>query len=130
MSDVGDDVLAEFHRYEQALVAGDLEVMGEIFADSPELVRFGICDLQVGSAEVAQWRLHHGQVPAGRRLFDTRVMAVGTDAAVVTTLFDYPGGSQIGRQSQTWQRSESGWRVVHAHVSMVDKQSMFANRLP
>lgn len=113
------EVLAEFHRYEAALVAGDLDVMGEVFTDSPELVRFGIADLQVGSAEVAQWRLRQPPPAPGRRLFDTRVMAVGPDAAVVTTLFDYPGQTSVGRQSQTWLRTDEGWRVVHAHVSVV-----------
>ena len=117
--DVSAEVLAEFHRYEEALVAGDLEVMGELFADSPGLVRFGITDLQVGSAQVAEWRRHQPPLPAGRRLFDTRVMALGPDVAVVTTLFDYPGETSVGRQSQTWQRMEEGWRVVHAHVSVV-----------
>ena len=117
--EVAAQVLAAFHRYEDALVAVDLEVMGELFADSPDLVRFGICDLQVGSAEVAQWRKTQPPLPAGRHLFDTRVLTLGPDVAVVTTLFDYPGQTSVGRQSQTWHRTEEGWRVVHAHVSVV-----------
>jgi hypothetical protein len=113
------EVLAGFHRYEAALVAGDIDVMGELFADSPELVRFGITDLQVGSAELEKWRHREPPLPPGRRLFDTRVMAVGPDAAVITTLFDYPGRTWVGRQSQTWHRTEAGWKIVHAHVSVV-----------
>jgi hypothetical protein len=36
---------------------------------------------------------------------------------VVTTLFRYPGTVSIGRQSQTWLRTDVGWRIVNAHVS-------------
>jgi len=35
----------------------------------------------------------------------------------VTTLFGYPGGDVLGRQSQTWVRLAEGWRIVTAHVS-------------
>ncbi len=113
------DVMAAFHRYETALVAGDVDVMGELFADDPELVRFGISDMQVGSAALAEWRRRQPPLPVGRRLFDTRLTPLGTDAAVVTTLFDYPGQPAVGRQSQVWQRTAAGWRIVSAHVSMV-----------
>jgi hypothetical protein len=115
------EVLAAFHRYEGALRDGDVAVMTDSFADSPELIRFGITDLQVGSAEVVRWRLSQPPLPAGRHLFDTRVMVLSPEIAVVTTLFDYPGESSVGRQSQTWKRSEKGWQVVHAHVSVVEK---------
>ena len=37
-------VLEAFARYEEALVRGDVAVMTELFADSPDLVRFGITD--------------------------------------------------------------------------------------
>jgi hypothetical protein len=121
VTDIKAEVLAAFHRYEDALRDGDVAVMTESFADSPELIRFGIADLQVGSAEVAQWRLSQPPLPPGRHLFDTRVTVVSPEVAVVTTLFDYPGDSGIGRQSQTWQHSEKGWQVVHAHVSVVEK---------
>lgn len=45
----------------------------------------------------------------------------GRDFAVVSTLFQRvtnPG--KIGRQMQTWVRFASGWRVVAAHVSVID----------
>ena len=61
----------------------------------------------------------HPSVPAGRRLRDTRIVAVDDSAAVVTTLFGYPDGAVEGRQSQTWFRFPDGWRIVAAHVSEV-----------
>jgi hypothetical protein len=30
------------------------------------------------------------------------------------------GSKKIGRQSQTWLRLPEGWRVVAAHVSLID----------
>ncbi|MFT8366294.1 MAG: AtzH-like domain-containing protein, partial [Gluconobacter cerinus] len=29
------------------------------------------------------------------------------------------GGSKIGRQSQTWFRTQNGWKILAAHVSLM-----------
>jgi hypothetical protein len=110
-------VRAAFARYERALVAGDVAVLTELFWADPRCVRFGVTDRQQGGAEIAAWRAAHPSVPPGRRLWDTRVIAVDDHTAVVTTLFDYPDGAVEGRQSQTWVRFAEGWRIVAAHVA-------------
>ncbi len=112
-------VRAAFDRYEQALVRGDVAVLTELFWDDLRCVRFGVADRQDGAAAIAEWRRAHPSVPAGRRLSDTRIVAVDDSAAVVTTLFGYPDGAVEGRQSQTWFRFPDGWRIVAAHVSEV-----------
>ena len=112
-------VRAAFDRYERALADGDLAVLTELFWDDERCVRFGVVDRQQGAAEIAAWRRSHPSVPAGRRLTDTRVLAVDDRTAVVTTLFGYPDGAVDGRQSQTWVRFAEGWRIVAAHVSEV-----------
>lgn len=112
-------VRAAFERYERALVDGDVAVLTELFWADPRCVRFGVADRQVGAAAIAEWRQAHPSVPAGRRLHDTRVVAIDDTAAVVTTLFSYPDGVVEGRQSQTWFRFAHGWRIVAAHVSEV-----------
>jgi len=113
------DVIAEvteaFEAYERALVADDVEAMLDFFAG--RALRFGIADQQAGLAEQRRWRRAQPPLPAGRHLKDTEVRAYGRDAAVVTTLFGYPGSDVLGRQSQTWIRLPEGWRIVHAHVS-------------
>ena len=46
----------------------------------------------------------------------------GRDCAVASTLFhraSVPG--KVGRQMQTWVRFPEGWRVVAAHVSVIDE---------
>jgi AtzH-like len=117
--DVVADGRAAFERYERALTAGDVAVLGELFWDDPRCVRFGVADRQQGAAAIAAWRARHPSVPAGRRLTDTRILAIDDRTAVVTTLFGYPDGAVEGRQSQTWARFDDGWRVVAAHVSEV-----------
>jgi hypothetical protein len=116
-ADVVAEVTEAFHTYEKALVDGDNETLVGYFWDDPALVRFGLADEQRGYAELSAWRLEQAPVPPGRRLYDTVVTTFGTDAAVVTTGFDYPAGQAPGRQSQTWMRTPAGWRIVSAHVS-------------
>jgi hypothetical protein len=113
------DVAAAFGRYERALADGDVVVLTGLFWDDARCVRFGVADRQQGAGEIAAWRRDHPSVPAGRRLSDTRVVAVDDRTAVVTTLFGYPDGAIEGRQSQTWVRFADGWRIVAAHVSEV-----------
>jgi ketosteroid isomerase-like protein len=117
---VADEVRKVFARYEQALREADVAVLTELFWDDPRCVRYGVADRQHGAIEIAAWRREHPGVPAGRTLRDTVVLALGPDAAVVSTLFGYPGHAAEGRQTQTWARTADGWRIVAAHVSEVD----------
>jgi hypothetical protein len=50
------------------------------------------------------------------------ITAYGRDTAVASTLFyreSAPG--RVGRQMQTWVRFPEGWRIVAAHVSIIDE---------
>ncbi|NMO92862.1 DUF3225 domain-containing protein [Actinomycetospora sp. TBRC 11914] len=113
------EVREVFDRYERALREADVAVLTELFWDDPRCVRYGVADRQQGAAEIATWRREHPGVPPGRTLRDTVVLALGPDAAVVSTLFGYPGVAAEGRQTQTWARTREGWRIVAAHVSEV-----------
>lgn len=117
--EVAAEVLAAFASYEDALRRDDRATILCWFWDAPETVRFGIADRQNGVDELRAWRAEQPPVPAGRTLAETRVTTFGTDYAVVTTLFTYPSGAALGRQSQTWVRFDVGWRVVSAHVSQL-----------
>lgn len=111
------EVHAVFERYEAALVGNDIDTLIELFFDSPETVRYGIDDVQRGHAAVAAFRRGEGQASPPRRLVDTVITTFGDDVAVANTQFLPDGTSVIGRQSQTWIRTDAGWRVVSAHVS-------------
>jgi len=111
------EVAAAYTAYEVALSRGDVAAMDSWFADDVRTVRFGVAEEQWGAEEVRRWRSIAPQVPAGRRLGETKIDLWTANLAVVTTLFRYPGSVRVGRQSQTWLLTDVGWRIIHAHVS-------------
>jgi hypothetical protein len=128
LPDVVAEVRAVFARYEAALLANDLDVLDELFWDSPATVRYGFADVQHGFAEVTAFRRSLPRQSAPRRLVHTVITTFGHDVATVWTQFVFdergqeaPDGhgmaARVGRQSQTWARVDGGWRVVAAHVS-------------
>ena len=63
--------------------------------------------------------------PAGlaRKIAGTVITTYGRNTAVASTLFyrdSAPG--KVGRQMQTWVRFGEGWRIVAAHVSIIDEK--------
>jgi hypothetical protein len=112
------EVTAVFHAYERALLAHDAPVLDAMFLHSDRTVRYGVSEIQYGIDEVRRFRA--AQKPFDRTLSRTTITTYGRDFAVASTLFhrdDFPG--QVGRQMQTWVRTESGWRVAAAHISMM-----------
>ena len=50
------------------------------------------------------------------------ITTYGRDLAMASTLFRRPSApGKIGRQMQTWVRFPYGWRIVAAHVSVIDE---------
>ena len=115
------EVTAAFHRYEAALVANDVAALDDFFWDSPMAVRYGVTENLYGRAAIASFRRSRA-VPAGasRQLSDTVITTYGRDYATAHTLFRWQGSLRVGRQSQTWLRTEAGWRIVGAHVSYLE----------
>jgi ketosteroid isomerase-like protein len=111
------EVRAEFERYETALVANDREALVEFFLDSPTTVRYGIDDAQYGHEELASFRRSQAVATPLRDLQRTVITTFGRELAVANTEFVPHGSDVIGRQSQTWLRTDDGWKVVSAHVS-------------
>ena len=114
------EVTAVFARYEQALVTNDVEVLDELFFDSPLTVRYGAAENLVGIEAIRTFRLARPATGLARRLANTVITTYGHDAATAMTEFHRDGSTKIGRQSQTWVRMPQGWRVVAAHVSVID----------
>ena len=111
------EVRAEFERYETALVANDREALVEFFLDSPTTVRYGIDDAQYGHEELAAFRRSQAVATPPRDLQRTVITTFGRDLAVANTEFVPHGADVVGRQTQTWMRTDHGWKVVSAHVS-------------
>ena len=117
------EVLAEmtavFARYEDALVNNRIDVLDELFWDSPQTVRYGVAENLVGIEAIRAFRAARPAVGLARRLSNTVITTYGRDAATTMTEFHRDGSALVGRQSQTWIRTTDGWRVVAAHVSLV-----------
>jgi len=54
-----------------------------------------------------------------RRLINTVITAYGRDFATANTEFQRVGSTLTGRQSHVWLRTEDGWRIAAAHVSLM-----------
>jgi hypothetical protein len=115
------EVRAAFDRYEKALGDNDVAALNATFRDDPRTIRYGGTENLYGYREIESFRV--ARVPPGaRKISRTVISTYGRDHAVASTLFrrdSAPG--KIGRQMQTWVRFTEGWRVVAAHVSVIDE---------
>jgi hypothetical protein len=114
------EVEAAFRRYEVALTTNDVAVLGELFWDSPRTIRYGIGENLYGYSEIRSFRAARSPVGLMRSLSGTVITTYGDDFATASTLFQRDGSAKLGRQMQTWVRMPDGWRVVCAHVSLID----------
>ena len=113
------EVTAVFARYEDALVNNKVEVLDELFWDSPATVRYGVAENLIGIDAIRAFRAARLATGLARRLANTVITTYGRDTATAMTEFQRDGSTRIGRQSQTWVRMPQGWRVVAAHVSLI-----------
>ena len=119
--DVVAEVSAEFQRYERALMANDVPALNAFFRVDPRTIRYGAAEILHGNAEISAFRTARSPVGLARTLSRTVITAYGRDCAVASTLYHRPSSPcKIGRQMQTWVRLPEGWRIVAAHVSMID----------
>jgi len=114
------EVRAAFERYEDALVNNRVAVLDELFWRSPHTVRYGAGESLHGYDEIAAFRAARSPLGLARTLSRTVITTFGRDVATAMTEFRREGRPQLGRQSQTWVRFPEGWRVVAAHVSLIE----------
>jgi hypothetical protein len=115
------EVRAAFERYERALVGNDVEALGSLFHEDPRTIRYGGGENLYGYAEIAAFRAARSPQGLARDLARTVITTYGRDFAIASTLFtriSVPG--KIGRQMQTWVKFGDEWKVVAAHVSIID----------
>ena len=118
------EVLAEirtlFDDYERALMRNDVAALNGYFWRDPALTRYGIADKQLGYEALAAFRAATPAPDFTRELHDTRLTTFGRDMAVAQTEFTRSDSPKRGFQTQTWVRFADGWKIVSAHVSMID----------
>jgi len=121
LPEVVAEVRAAFDRYEKALGENDVATLNATFRNDPRTIRYGGTENLYGYAEIESFRV--ARTPPGPRTISKTVISTyGRDHAVASTLYhraSVPG--KVGRQMQTWVRFPEGWRVVAAHVSLIDE---------
>ncbi len=124
------EVVAEvekaFARYERALVANDIAELDALFWKSPHTLRYGATENLYGYDEIAAFRAHRPATNLARDLLKTVITTYGRDFATANAEFRRIGST--GRQSQVWLRTDDGWRVVAAHVSLLQEPPSAASR--
>jgi Protein of unknown function (DUF3225) len=116
------EVTEQFARYEKALVTNDVAVLDALFHADARTLRYGIGENLYGYDAITAFRAARSPVGLMRKTDRTIITAYGRDTAVASTLFyrdSTPG--RVGRQMQTWVRFAEGWKIVAAHVSVIDE---------
>jgi hypothetical protein len=120
LPEVLTEVSAVFLRYEQALVSNDVAVLDELFWNSPHTLRYGATENLYGYDAIRDFRAGRSPQGLARELLKTVITTYGRDFATANTEFQRKGSGRTGRQSQSWLRTKQGWRVVAAHVSLIE----------
>ena len=121
LPEVHAEVEAAFAAYETALVSNDVETLQRLFWRSEHTIRYGSAENLYGSDEISAFRQARPPIGLARRISRTVITTYGREFATASTLFErdtVPG--KVGRQMQTWVKMPEGWRVVAAHVSLID----------
>jgi hypothetical protein len=121
LPDVVAEVRAAFESYETALVSNDVGSLDAMFHNDPRTIRYGGAENLYGYGEIQAFRAARSPAGLQRSLSKTVITTYGRDHAIASTLFhrvSMPG--KVGRQMQTWVRFDGNWRVVAAHVSIID----------
>jgi len=122
LPEVLTEVTEQFARYEKALVSNDVAVLDELFRNDARTLRYGIGENLYGYDAITAFRAARSPAGLMRKTAQTVITSYGRDTAIASTLFyrdSAPG--RVGRQMQTWVRFAEGWKIVAAHVSIIDE---------
>jgi len=115
------EVTAAFRRYEDALLSNRPEVLDELFYDSPQTIRYGVAENLYGYTDINAYRARRAAAggAAQRKVLREEIATFGNDVGTTNIEFERPATGLKGRQSQTWMRTAQGWRIIAAHVSIL-----------
>lgn len=121
LPEVVAEVRKAFDAYEVALVNNDVDALNRMFRDDRRTIRYGVNEVLYGYDAIKSFRVARSPVGLGRTISQTVITTYGRDFATASTLYERPSAAgKIGRQMQTWVKFPEGWRVVAAHVSLMD----------
>ncbi len=122
LPEIHAEVEAAFARYEAALVTNDVATLDALFWDDPLTIRYGITENLYGIDAIRAFRAARSPAGLARTISQTVITTYGTELATASTLFHRPSvPGKVGRQMQTWMRTPAGWKVVAAHVSLIEE---------
>ena len=115
------ELAALYPEYETALVGNDADTLTAMFWDSPHALRFGASENLHGTEEISAFRKARPSVNLARTIKRLDIVTFGRDYGSITLEFERTinGRTVQGRQSQVWVRMLEGWKIVSAHVSML-----------
>ncbi len=119
LPDVVAEVSAMCEQYETALVANDVSVLDRLFWNSSMTIRYGVTENLYGYNAIQAFRAARPSNGLDRTVLRHEITTFGRDYATSCLEFARQGVVGVGRQTQTWVRTEAGWRVVTAHVSQM-----------
>jgi hypothetical protein len=114
------EVEAVFARYETALVNNDVATLHELIWASPHTLRYGVGENLYGYDAIKAFRAARPVTGLAREILRSRITTYGDSFATTNIEFQRIGAARPGRQSQTWLKTADGWRVVAAHVSLME----------
>ena len=122
LPDVKAEVTAPSRATRTALVTNDVATLRGAVLEQARTIRYGIGENLYGYDEIAAFRA--ARSPVGLCADDVAHrdhhlwprFRHGLDAVPSRHA---PG--KVGRQMQTWVRMPDGWRIVAAHVSVIDE---------
>ncbi len=121
LPEVVAEVRKAFDAYEDALVNNKVDTLNALFRDDRRTIRYGVNEVLYGYDAIKSFRVARSPVGLGRTISQTVITTYGRDFATASTLYERPpAAGKIGRQMQTWVKFPEGWRVVAAHVSLMD----------
>jgi hypothetical protein len=122
------EVLAEvteaFHSYERALISNDVAYLDQMFWQSELALRYGVAENLYGYDAIAQFRATRSPIDLTRDLMNTKITTYGRDIASANTEFRRKGAAITGRQSHMWIRTDEGWKIAVAHVSLLPQPKL------
>ncbi len=120
--DAGSDVVAEVRSavadYDDALATGDLDRVDGWFWPDEGASRIGESGAIHGYSAIAAARRSGAAPSEPRTEEEMRIVPLTADTAVVILEYLRPRTGRRGRRTQVWLRTEAGWRIAHAHLSV------------
>ena len=115
--EVIEEVTRAFMAYEKALFENDVDIINRLFWNDTKTLRYGPNGTLISHEALSAFRRNRVTDGVRRVLKNTSIITFGRDYAVANTEANDENIPGTVRQSQTWVRTDEGWKIVSAHVS-------------